>query len=141
MIDSSVYTVYHCKDGRTRCYNKITKKVVSYPRILMEEKLGRPLEPYEQVHHKDENPLNNSLDNLEITKLGEHQREHSLKYRENITVKCVRCNKDFNLTPKQQSNRVRESNRGKNGPFCSRSCSGKYGKEEQLRRNAKTECP
>ena len=31
----------------------------------MEEKLGRKLLPNEQVHHIDENPLNNNLDNLE----------------------------------------------------------------------------
>ena len=44
MKDISVYT---CKDGRTRAYIKETKKVVSYPRLIMEEKLGRELSPDE----------------------------------------------------------------------------------------------
>ena len=59
-------SVYTNKDGRVRAYNKTTKKVTSYPRIVMEEKLGRKLLPDEQVHHKDKNPLNNDPDNLEI---------------------------------------------------------------------------
>ena len=45
--------VYNCKDNRTRAIIKNddgSMKTVSYPRILMEEKLGRPLEPYEIYH-------------------------------------------------------------------------------------------
>jgi hypothetical protein len=33
-------------------------------RIIMENKIGRPLTAEEEVHHKDENPLNNDPDNL-----------------------------------------------------------------------------
>lgn len=45
--------IYNCKDNRTRAIIKNdngSTRTVSYPRILMEEKLGRPLEPYEDVH-------------------------------------------------------------------------------------------
>ena len=72
MKDISVYT---CKDGRTRAYIKETKKVVSYPRLLMEEKLGRELNPDEQIHHIDENPLNNDINNLEIMKIGQQNNK------------------------------------------------------------------
>lgn len=44
--------IYNCKDNRTRAIIKNddgSTRTVSYPRILMEEKLGRPLEPY-NVH-------------------------------------------------------------------------------------------
>lgn len=41
-------------------------------RLIMAENLGRVLEPWELVHHKDGNKLNNSLDNLEILKSLEH---------------------------------------------------------------------
>ena len=56
---------YTAKDGRKRIVIKkdngsITSK--SYPRLVMEQKLGRPLLPEEDVHHKDENPLNNNID-------------------------------------------------------------------------------
>lgn len=64
--------IYLCKDGRIRIYDKETKKVLSYPKYLMEHYLGRPLKIDEEVHHKDGNPLNNDLSNLEIRHHGEH---------------------------------------------------------------------
>lgn len=42
-------------------------------RLVMEKHLGRYLDPEEVVHHKDKNPSNNSLDNLE---LFANQEEH-----------------------------------------------------------------
>ena len=76
--------IYKCKDGRTRVVIKnddgtMTSK--SYPRILMEEKLGRPLEPNEDVHHVDGNKENNSLDNLELSNMvntNGHIRQESI---------------------------------------------------------------
>ena len=38
---------------------------------------SRKLLPEEQVHHIDENPLNNDISNLMIVLRGEHQRQHS----------------------------------------------------------------
>lgn len=65
-------SVYVNKDGRSRVYIKHTKRVMSYPKYLMEKQLGRKLQPNEQVHHKDHNYANNNLDNLEIKLLEEH---------------------------------------------------------------------
>lgn len=45
-------------------------------RVIMERLLGRRLEPWELVHHKDENPSNNAIDNLELREFGEHTAEH-----------------------------------------------------------------
>lgn len=42
-------------------------------RRVMEEKLGRKLEPWEIVHHIDGNKLNNSPENLELTNRSDHQ--------------------------------------------------------------------
>ena len=129
---------YICKDGRVRAYDSDTHKVRSYPRILMEEKLGRPLEPYEQVHHLDGNMLNNDLSNLTILPIGEHQALHKRKYYDKITC-CYYCGRPFLWTAKAQRNFHGACNRtgGKShrGPFCSRECSGKYGNQEQLSRN------
>lgn len=128
--------VYECKDGRVRVYIKDTKKVVSYPKYLMENKLGRKLNDNEQVHHKDENPLNNDPDNLEVKLLGEHQREHSIKYHDKTMI-CPWCGSEFLWTAKQQrtfyGNRSRKvkSNYGDN-PFCSKSCAGSYGRHLQM---------
>lgn len=130
-------TIYECKDGRTRVYIKDTKKVISYPKYLMEQKLGRPLNDNEQVHHKDENPLNNNLDNLEIKLLGEHQREHGIKYHDKMTV-CGWCGKEFLWTALKQrkfhgnhSRKNREYTNDK--PFCSKSCASKYGRHIQMK--------
>ena len=78
--------IYKCKDGRVRVRiitDENQSKVISYPKILMEEKLGRPLEPYEEVHHIDGDFTNNDISNLELVKHGEHQRHHSQKYYDN----------------------------------------------------------
>ena len=130
--------IYECKDGRVRVYLKDSKKVISYPRYLLEQSLGRELQSNEQVHHKDENPLNNNLDNLEIKLLGEHQREHNpAKYHDKYVV-CAWCNESFLWTAKQQrtfkSNRSRKNRKtgSFDAPFCSSKCSGEYGRYIQL---------
>ena len=127
-------SVYQCKDGRTRVYLKDTKKVISYPKYLMEQSLGRKLRPEEQVHHKDEHPLNNNLDNLEVVKLGEHQRHHSTKYVDRI-AKCAWCGKEFLWTAKQQKRFYGSKKRrlpDSDSPFCSKSCSGSKGRSIQM---------
>lgn len=45
-------------------------------RLIMQEHLGRRLEPWELVHHKDENPSNNEISNLEIKTWGDHAAHH-----------------------------------------------------------------
>lgn len=137
---------YICKDGRVRVYctdDNGRHHIRSYSRILMEEKLGRPLEPYEDVHHIDGNPLNNSINNLEIKLHGEHQREHSQKYFDEIKI-CPICNCMFIWTALQQrrfySNQSRKISKNKSTPFnepiCSKQCVGIYSKREQSRRNS-----
>lgn len=126
--------VYACKDGRERVYIKETKKVMSYPKYLMEQNLGRPLLPNEEIHHKDGNPLNNDLLNLEVRIHGEHQASHSIKYHDSTAV-CGWCGKEFLWTAKKQrkfyGNRRYDSTYSKT-PFCSRQCSGHYGRQKQL---------
>jgi hypothetical protein len=45
---------------------KVGKKWVMQHRLVMEQKLGRPLEPFERVHHKDGHRSNNIPSNLEL---------------------------------------------------------------------------
>jgi len=42
----------------------------------MEQCLGRKLEPWELVHHKDGDKANNVIENLEVREFGEHTAEH-----------------------------------------------------------------
>lgn len=62
--------------GNEHSYSKILGQHVH--RFLAEEIiLGRPLRKGEIVHHKDGNPRNNSLDNLEVlSSQAEHAKEH-----------------------------------------------------------------
>lgn len=50
-------------------------------RLVMEQKLGRPLLPSEVVHHIDENPSNNDPSNLELLA---SQSDHALLHGEEI---------------------------------------------------------
>jgi len=102
------------------------RKTISYAKYLIECLLGRTLEPNEEVHHIDENPRNNVLSNLEVKSVGEHRREHVTKYFTESKVRCVYCGVEFTLSIEGQRNRTRNANKGKNGPFCSKRCTGKY---------------
>ena len=126
MIDLSNYNIYENKDGRLRAYNKITHKVISYPRVIMEAILGRELLPTEDVHHKDENPKNNNPNNLEIIDHRKHDAIHGGKNRKYYpqSKKCPVCGTVFIWNEKQQSVYYSHNKTGL-GPFCSRSCAGK----------------
>lgn len=139
-----IKNIYTNKDGRTRAYyidDKGKSHVVSYPRILMMQKLGRSLEPYEDVHHIDGNPMNNNLNNLEVINHGDHQKFHMPhKYYDKETI-CDVCGKKFIWSSIQQRRYYTDLNRNKNRIIsCSKRCSALYGRREQLRRDSKAEC-
>ena len=125
MLDLSNYNVYQCKDGRMRAYNKTTHAVTSYPRLLMEMILGRPLNNDEDVHHIDENPLNNRIENLEVINHKKHDAIHGGKNRKYFPINkiCPVCGKEFTWTEKRQSTYY--SKKLSHGPYCSKRCAGK----------------
>lgn len=104
-----------------------SRRTVSYPKYLMEQHLGRELHPdLETIHHKDEDFTNNEFSNLEILTRVEHAKIDAL-HRDKMLGICVWCNKEFELSKNQINTRAKS----KAGPFCSRSCSGKYGADVQ----------
>lgn len=46
--------------------------------MLAEVQLGRRLHADEVVHHKDNNPSNNDLDNLVVSSRSEHSSHHAI---------------------------------------------------------------
>lgn len=140
MIDLSNYNIYENKDGRLRAYNKTTHKVTSYPRVLMEAILGRPLLPTEDVHHKDKNPLNNNPSNLEVMDHREHDRMHgsgNKKYFDK-EMTCPICGNLFIWTPRQQSRFYKTSIERSGGPFCSKHCAGTHNQRVQAEKGLAT---
>jgi hypothetical protein len=63
------YKKIKLKDGTTRDEH----------RLVMEQHLGRRLERWEHVHHKNEDKRDNRLENLELTSLSDHSRHHGKK--------------------------------------------------------------
>lgn len=56
---------------------KINGKTKLLHRHLVEQRIGRPLEPGEHVHHDNEQRFDNSDDNLIVKDALQHIREHA----------------------------------------------------------------
>lgn len=98
---------------------KITSK--QYAKVLLECKLNRRLSAKETVDHIDGDLTNDSLDNLQLLSLSKNISKSVPRLMLKLAT-CVWCNVEFTLTREQFGN-----GRNKAGPFCSRSCTGKYG--------------
>lgn len=98
------------------------RKTVLKHREVFEEKIGRPLKPNEIVHHIDENKRNNKLPNLEIMTRSRHTKKHARK-EEVIKLECLLCKKKFERAARHERHNRKQ---GKVGPFCNRSCAGKW---------------
>lgn len=67
------------QNGYIYLYSKDLLKFKAEHRYIIEQKIGRKLETKEIVHHKDKNPFNNIINNLEILSAKGHKDKHKHK--------------------------------------------------------------
>lgn len=122
-----IYGPYQNKQDlrrRVLAYDGSSNITISYPKFMMECKLGRLLLSNEHVHHKNELEFDDRIENFEIVDSTEHKKLHTT---DGEVFKCPVCGIVFQLTGYQIFRRKTELKRKPNmkGPYCSRSCSGK----------------
>lgn len=97
-------------------YNSTDTTSMSYPRFLMEHKIGRFLDDDEEVHHIDQDRDNNEIDNLEILTKTEHLLAHGRRCNP-LDKMCETCGSTYTSRwPGKAGDRQR---------FCSPECSQK----------------
>lgn len=128
-----VHGPYKRQDGRQIVIiieNNGKRRTVSYPKWLMELQLGRKLDPnMETVDHIDSNFENNDISNLRLVPRDEHSADDTRRVKP-VTFTCAWCDKDFERSPRLVRDKAKKN---KAGPFCSRSCAGKYSRMFQLK--------
>jgi hypothetical protein len=126
-----IYGPYVCGDGRQRIvlvYPDGYRTSVSYPKWVVEHRLGRRLTTTETVEHINNNPLDNSPSNLRLVSLSENAALDA-KRLVGQSFRCPMCGRAFTLVGKRLSYHVRNwrARADMAGPFCSRQCAGLYG--------------
>lgn len=109
-------------------YENGKKRTVLEHREVVETHLGRKLLSTEHVHHRNENRSDNRLENLEVLDHKDHMQEHAVG-EEMVEVICALCGQ---AATKKARNVRGNRKKGKAGPFCGRSCAGKWSREQQL---------
>lgn len=127
-----IFGPYRKQDGRQIVIIKNddgTSRTVSYPKFLMEQHLGKVLDPNTQtIDHKNFDFNDNRIENLQILPRAEHSEGDTRRVKL-IKLKCQMCDKDFERSPRLMRDK---SKRNVGGWFCGRSCAGKYSRQRQL---------
>ena len=110
--------------GRRFCQIKtITGMSIAkqYSKFKLEIKLSRILGKDETVDHIDGDKLNDRFSNLQLLSREANASKGATK-RNQTFVLCAQCRVSFPLRPDQVKTRSKRSA----GPFCSKTCTGKY---------------
>lgn len=125
-----VYGPYTRKDNRKiiLIYNDDgSRRTKSYPKYLLEQKLGRELVGDETCDHTDEDFTNDDLSNLQVLSLAENAAK-SMKNRPKKLYNFV-CEICGTNATKSLRNVKHNHNLGRRGPYCGRQCAGKAGRK------------
>lgn len=126
----SILGPYTRKDGREHIVLNNTNlpkgspnktKTISYPKAIVESQIARRLKDNETIDHNDRDKNNHSGRNLVIRDRALHASLDSLRVKIE-EVNCVECGNSF--IPSRNQHDSRSLNR--DGPFCSKHCSGLY---------------
>ena len=106
---------------------------ISYPKFLMEQHLGIKLTEDETVDHKNRDKTDDRIENLQILSRSVHAKKDARRVRL-VEITCIWCGvKTYKVVRYLKHNEKQQ----KSGPFCSKTCSGKYGAELQNNRTKK----
>lgn len=111
---AKIYKVFSNKDVRHyACIvypdHRTTMSWARYTKCLVENRI---LEPWEQVDHIDNNPLNDDPSNLQILTIAENNKK-SAKGRSTIQLTCFQCGQRYTKEVRQLK---------VTSKYCSRSC-------------------
>jgi hypothetical protein len=116
------YKIFHKKEKRwyVQLVHKgnRTRTTITYGKFLLSNKLGRIISREEQVDHKDDNKLNDDIDNLQILTEEENKLKHSNTLNKDIvTLTCPCCKEEF-TRERRQTHLVKGGSR----TFCKKEC-------------------
>jgi hypothetical protein len=109
--------------------NRTKNDYVLEHRIVVENHLGRLLEPDEIVHHINEDKKDNRMENLEVMSKKEHTSHHQVDVgRLFCKLKCPNCEVIFDIEKRNTFliNKTKYT-------CCSRSCRGKLSSTIQFK--------
>lgn len=134
-VNCKIYGPYKRKDNREHVvivWPNGMKQTVSYPKYLTEIRIDQYLNKDETIDHIDGDFTNNNPSNIQILNRPEHATL-DVRRRNNQTFECPYCSTQFTLSGRKL-NTATQNRKKKNmaGPFCSKSCAGKYSKSVQL---------
>lgn len=121
-----IYGPYTRKDGRKHVIiikDDGSRQTKSYPRLIMEQSLGRELTEQETVDHINNDFTDNRIENLQLLSREDNAAKAMIgKEAKKFSFSCPCCGKE---STKDLRTVVHNLKKGKSGPFCSRVCAGK----------------